>query len=166
MSANSRQVGGNHYDAELKHWDWVPAIGMQYTEGCASKHLQRYDKKNEAVEDLEKSIHYIEKTMELAPLLIARLAFVRPAPDFIFEATMRFCDANGVNGAARQVMLLLSRWTTINQLRECIRLTTGLLEIEHGKAPPIKSHPVPLEDSNKHADRADGLRAKDYKRND
>ncbi len=71
---------------------------MQYHEGCATKHLQRYDKKDEAIEDLEKSIHYIEKTIELAPLLSSRLAFVRPAPDFIFETTMRFCDANKING--------------------------------------------------------------------
>ena len=159
MSANERQVGGTHYgDSDFKHWDWVPTIGMQYHEGCATKHLQRYDKKGEAVEDLEKCIHYLEKTIEQAPLILSRIQFVRPTPDFIFESTARFCDLNQVVGEARRVMFSLSRWTTTTQLTDAIRLVNGLLTSERRRPAPIPpAKPVPLSDSNKHADRSTPL---------
>ena len=66
-TANSRQVGGNHYqkgDAGSKqHWDIVDEYNIPYLEGVGSKYPLRWRDKG-GVEDLEKSLHYIDKILE------------------------------------------------------------------------------------------------------
>lgn len=59
-----KQVGGNHYkDKKLQPWDIIDALKLNFYEGNALKYLIRYRDKN-GVEDLKKSIHYIEKMIE------------------------------------------------------------------------------------------------------
>lgn len=60
MEVNEYQVGGKHYEAEYQHWDFVEDIGLPYLLGCATKYPFRWRDKN-GVEDLRKSIHYIQK---------------------------------------------------------------------------------------------------------
>lgn len=63
-SANDRQVGGDHYQKkEYQHWDWVCDINLHYLLACATKYVARWRDKN-GVQDLEKSVHYLEKAME------------------------------------------------------------------------------------------------------
>jgi hypothetical protein len=66
MSANDRQVGGQHYKkGGEQHWDRIYRLyGRGYFVGCATKYLERYQDKN-GREDLEKAIHFIEKLLEL-----------------------------------------------------------------------------------------------------
>jgi len=64
MTANDRQVGGDHYQKkEYQHWDWVCDINLHYLLGCATKYVARWRDKN-GVQDLEKAVHYLEKAME------------------------------------------------------------------------------------------------------
>lgn len=65
MSVNDKQVGGAHYGPgkEIQHWDIMINWGIPYTVACASKYLWRWKKKN-GLQDLQKSLHYIEKTIE------------------------------------------------------------------------------------------------------
>lgn len=67
MSANDRQVGGNHYASStgVQHWDWVTVNEMGYLEGNATKYVSRWRKKN-GLQDLEKAIHYVDKLRETA----------------------------------------------------------------------------------------------------
>lgn len=63
-SANDRQVGGDHYQKkEYQHWDWVCDINLHYLLACATKYVARWRDKN-GIQDLEKSVHYLEKAME------------------------------------------------------------------------------------------------------
>lgn len=63
-SANDRQVGGSHYrKGKLQHWDIVDRYGVPYLEGVASKYPLRWREKG-GVEDLEKTLHYIDKILE------------------------------------------------------------------------------------------------------
>lgn len=67
MSANDKQVAGNHYQQKEgeQHWDRVYRLyGRGYFIGCATKYLERYHLKN-GKQDLEKAIHFIEKLIEL-----------------------------------------------------------------------------------------------------
>lgn len=74
-SANTRQVGGDHYSSNTgyQHWDFATDLGLCWTEGCATKYLARlFGKKvptrtnsEQAVEDAEKVVHYLEKQLEL-----------------------------------------------------------------------------------------------------
>ena len=65
MKANDRQEQGSHYRSEIQHWDWVLANDMGYLEGCITKYVCRWRKKN-GIYDLRKAQHYLEKLIEVA----------------------------------------------------------------------------------------------------
>lgn len=65
-AVDKKQVGGKHYKNEhffYQHWSMVIDTNMHYLLGCATKYISRWRDKN-GLEDLEKSIHYIEKADE------------------------------------------------------------------------------------------------------
>lgn len=72
-SANSQQIGGEHYKSskavgacphckgEIQHWDWACNLsGLEY---AATKYTARHAEKNGA-EDILKAIHYLSKILE------------------------------------------------------------------------------------------------------
>lgn len=63
MNANSRQVGGSHYQSAYQHWDMVEDHNVGYLEANAGKYLVRWRKKG-GIQDLEKARHYLVKLME------------------------------------------------------------------------------------------------------
>jgi hypothetical protein len=67
VSANTQQVGGDHYKKKrIQPWDFIGAnrdtIG--FFEGNAIKYLARWREKG-GIEDLRKARHYIDKLIEL-----------------------------------------------------------------------------------------------------
>jgi hypothetical protein len=65
MSANSIQVGGEHYKSQLQHWDFAAAnFGPGYFRGNATKYVTRSRKKS-GLEDLKKARHYVCKMLEV-----------------------------------------------------------------------------------------------------
>ncbi len=66
MSANDKQIGGNHYKkGGEEHLDrqWR-LYGRGYFVGCITKYVERYHEKN-GVQDLQKAQHFLEKLIEL-----------------------------------------------------------------------------------------------------
>jgi len=67
MSADERQVGGNHYKDENggeEHWTRVYRLGLDYFQACITKYVERCWKKN-GLQDLEKARHFLDKYIEL-----------------------------------------------------------------------------------------------------
>jgi len=67
MSANDKQIGGDHYAGAIQHWDVVYERGWCYLIGCATKYLWRLGKKGppeKKIEDIEKAIHFLQKKVE------------------------------------------------------------------------------------------------------
>lgn len=65
MSANDKQVGGQHYSAKaVQPWDYITSNNLGYLEGNVVKYVSRWKQKN-GVEDLLKAKHYLEKLIEL-----------------------------------------------------------------------------------------------------
>lgn len=66
MSANEKQVGGDHYKiGGEEHWDRVWRLyGRGYFVGCITKYVERYPQKN-GLQDLEKARHFLDKLIEL-----------------------------------------------------------------------------------------------------
>ena len=68
MSANKTQIGGSHYkndgDGE-EHWDRVDRLNLNYFQACATKYIERCYLKDNAVQDLQKAAHFIQKLIEL-----------------------------------------------------------------------------------------------------
>lgn len=66
MSANNRQVGGDHYKTGgEEHWDRVARLGLDYFQGQITKYVERWKKKG-GVQDLHKARHFLDKYIELA----------------------------------------------------------------------------------------------------
>jgi len=65
MSANSRQIGGNHYKAGIEPWDYILSNNIGFMEGNIIKYVSRWQRKD-GIADLEKAKHYIEKLLEVA----------------------------------------------------------------------------------------------------
>ncbi len=71
MSANDRQVGGDHYHAlAVQPWDamrsWLtPEEFRGFLKGNAIKYLAREHAKG-GPQDMEKAAHYLEKLLEVS----------------------------------------------------------------------------------------------------
>lgn len=69
--ADRKQHGGDHYKDgpnSLQHWNVVAVLGWDYYIGAATKYLWRLGKKGsaeDAIQDITKAIHYLEKKREL-----------------------------------------------------------------------------------------------------
>lgn len=117
MSVNERQVGGTHYKSEYQHWDFVLDTHMNYLYGCATKYISRWRKKN-GVQDLEKSIHYLQKA-EVTGVGIFKTAKV-------LDKFRKFADANfegGLDSEEGRIFLLIydgENNLAINRIRHLI----------------------------------------------
>src|ERR1700747_378792 len=103
-SANERQIGGQHYSSTYQHWDWVVDVRLAYHPGNASKYLARWRKKN-GLPDLEKAVHYLDKTIEINKSPSLNKMELEGAR-FL---TARFCQSNGLTdqeSAAMQAIVI------------------------------------------------------------
>lgn len=66
MSANDRQVGGEHYKKHggLQHWDVVQHFDLDYFQGQITKYVMRWHDKG-GLQDLEKAAHFLDKYIEV-----------------------------------------------------------------------------------------------------
>ena len=64
MVANTKQVGGDHYQDGIQPWDYILSHDLGYLEGNIIKYVTRYKRKN-GVQDLQKALHYLEKLIEI-----------------------------------------------------------------------------------------------------
>jgi hypothetical protein len=70
VSAKDYMVGGSHYkELKIEPWDVADTWPVEQQIGVyrhgALKYLMRMGKKDEQVQELKKSIHYIEKLIEV-----------------------------------------------------------------------------------------------------
>lgn len=66
MSANDKQVAGDHYKkyGDLQPWDVITAWNLGYLDGTALKYIARWRDKG-GIEDIRKAIHFLEKFIEV-----------------------------------------------------------------------------------------------------
>jgi len=66
MSANDKQIDGEHYKTTIEHWDYVAANNLDYFQGQITKYITRWKKKDEdGIKDLYKAQHFLEKYIEI-----------------------------------------------------------------------------------------------------
>lgn len=126
-AANTRQVGGDHYSATYQHWDYVTDIGMNYLHAQVIKYLMRWRKKN-GMQDVEKALHFLEKSIEVAPML-AWTQCRTISNEFVMELTYRFirsCDLEPTEPEGR-VMLSLANWTSTEQLHRAAAIIRDMI---------------------------------------
>lgn len=72
MSANERQVGGDHYKGgacphcgeSIEHWDLIEIFDLDPYQYSVTKYVLRH-KRKAGVQDLEKALHHLEKYIEV-----------------------------------------------------------------------------------------------------
>lgn len=128
MSANDRQVGGNHYASEFQHWDICEDNGVGYLESAATKYLVRWRSKN-GIPDLEKSMHYTEKLHELSKL-DPKDGRPRRFPRGSVPCTeiMRFAVANSIPPREHEIIMILFTWRSPLDLERAKVLIASLME--------------------------------------
>lgn len=110
-SANDRQVGGEHYKATYQHWDFVTDAQLSYLEGCATKYLARWRKKN-GTQDLEKALHYVDKMLEI----VKDEQLNMNSTTHRGRLTARFCEEGGVDPRDTMALSLVCTWSTRSHL--------------------------------------------------
>lgn len=121
--ANKTQVGGNHYRAEIQHWDFIlDNFGPGYLIGCATKYLARWRKKN-GLEDLEKARHYTVKLLE------AHRQGRAPAPTSLIPVKPAdFATANDLTELETCAITALVGWADERGLMSAVELIDLLIE--------------------------------------
>lgn len=64
MSANDRQVDGEHYDDPIQVWDFIAANQLDWFQGNVIKYVSRWKRKG-GMKDLLKAQHVLEKYIEV-----------------------------------------------------------------------------------------------------
>ena len=87
MSADTKQVAGGHYKGipdYLQHWNVVAALEWDYLVGHATKYLWLLGKKGslqDAINDIGKAIHFLEKKREL--MIAEQEKSAEPGPGYV-----------------------------------------------------------------------------------
>ena len=65
-AANQKQIGGNHYKhGGEEHWDRVNRLNLNYFQAATTKYVERCYLKGNAIQDLQKAVHFLEKLIEI-----------------------------------------------------------------------------------------------------
>jgi hypothetical protein len=117
------QEGGNHYQAEYQHWDWVQETGIGYLVGNATKYLSRWHKKN-GVQDLVKAKTYLEKIIATRHLPGADWHY-REASYRTRVLTEKFIKCNQIQQAEEEIIWNLSGTCPV----EIVKLALDRLDV-------------------------------------
>lgn len=99
-----QQVGGDHYQAEYQHWDWVIDAGLGYLDGNATKYIPRWKKKG-GLNDLLKAKSYIDKMLNR---YVTRLQ--EYIPEDIIDVTEHFISANKIEPSEANIIRRIAVW--------------------------------------------------------
>lgn len=140
MSANDKQVSGDHYKTSYQHWDMIVAMGYgpEYYIGQITKYITRWRKKN-GLRDLRKGQHFLEKLIELAEVKGKRfLPYAGWSDDYVEGEIVRhmshlteFFEANEVDVESRSICVAVMFTNRIEVLKEahaeCEKLALAVL---------------------------------------
>lgn len=129
MKANDIQHGGNHYrDAIYQHWDWAIDCELKYLEGCITKYVFRWRRKN-GLEDLKKAWHFAIKLRE--GIESGKVLRPRRSEELeIAKRTERFIKENGVPEEEALICSLAVLWTDVEQVQSMIFILEDLIAKE------------------------------------
>ena len=121
MSTYVEQVGGDHYAADLQHWDVMGRYDVDYLSGTATKYLMRWRKKAKPVEDLGKAKSYLQKRLAMFP--------GQPIPRLVPLGELQIMfDANMTPGEDAAIIRVILASGAASDLQRAVELIDGLLK--------------------------------------
>lgn len=125
--ANQRMVGGTHYSGIFQHWDWVDALELGYIEGCLTKYVLRWYKKD-GVKDLQKALHYTQKLVELANNN-GRVNLASPITKAKFLLTQKLFAEDNTPEREQDIVIKVISWDKVDDLKYISTLILDLIEV-------------------------------------
>lgn len=128
MSVNNIQIGGEHYKTSKKdgvqHWDYSVAVNLPCLEYACSKYLTRCGKKDNSIQEVKKSLHYMEKRLECYH---RHVGIVKGANrnQGLFN---RFIEDNGIPQDRREIIDLVMHWRGVDQLERSVEMIRDLIK--------------------------------------
>jgi Protein of unknwon function (DUF3310) len=118
---NDRQVGGTHYNqVSVQHWDLVLTNRLPYLEAQVTKYITRWKKKNQAVSDIDKAQHYLEKlivSIEEGFLPLPSTTFTScGSPRVPLTNLDAFAVQNKIGDIEKTIFYLLLAYTSMDEL--------------------------------------------------
>ncbi len=141
---NERQVGGTHYNqVSVQHWDLVLLNRLPYLEAQITKYITRWQKKGQAVNDIEKSGHYLEKLITslengVLPMPTETMTSIQSPRLNPPEKLDEFAQQNKIGEIEKTIFFLLLTYTTMDDLVRVRILLAHLLQM----AKDFESTPV------------------------
>lgn len=124
MSANEKQIAGDHYKTPggVEHWDIVVMHELNYFEGQITKYVMRARKKN-GLQDLQKAHHFLEKYMEVYDKMCPHPAPVEPkfSQAELVARYSRDDDQALIELEARNRGIVPEGWTTTSTEYKCVK---------------------------------------------
>lgn len=117
-----KQVGGNHYEGKVQHWDYCVRVQLQYLESAATKYIQRWRKKN-GIQDLEKAISYLEKRIEAHFQMVGSLRGAIADED-LFD---KYINDSKVAHEEAVLIFGIMHWRQIDELTVAIGMIRDLI---------------------------------------
>ena len=113
MSANDKQINGDHYQGTVQTWDYILAHDLGFLEGNIVKYVTRFRKKN-GVQDLEKAQHYLQKLIEAENERLQRASDTNvqakaPVQDSNAKPENRHSASDGFDAALRERVIAALR---------------------------------------------------------
>lgn len=138
MSANDKQVGGDHYRTEYQHWDFAIDVKLGYFTGQVTKYVSRWRKKN-GIQDLQKAAHFLQKYIEdVLPkqndLHINHKPWIE-----VERAIIRYFAANSISGPEAVVIRLLAHDHTTSTAKQAGLYLDGLLSVARKEEEAVAS---------------------------
>ena len=134
LFANDQQIGGTHYRSAYQHWDFVVDNELNYLQGCGTKYVSRWRKKN-GIQDLTKSLHYIAKLIEVETK--KRYAFSwwpkRKRPPVNWLLLNHFCISNNLDERESYVIENISFWQTTEDLKRAELTIKSMISEEENR---------------------------------
>jgi hypothetical protein len=150
MTADETKI--KHYASSYQHWNLVLKCGLGYLEGCTTKYVVRWRKKN-GIGDLRKGLHYLNKLQETVTIASSR--------PLSYEETVRevaaFGGANTLSYLEQAYVLWLCTWRVKEDLDAAREVLFFLLDEAEALLLKQGAKPVPLTEENHHAERHMGV---------
>jgi hypothetical protein len=121
VDVNKKQVGGTHYNQVMvQHWDLVIFNKLPYLEAQITKYVTRWKKKHGA-QDVEKSVHYLEKLqwalnegyLTLPTATLTSIQSPRTIPPVQLD---EFAKENEIGDIEKTIFYILLTYTTNDAL--------------------------------------------------
>lgn len=121
---NNRQIGGDHYQTGSQHWDLIARNNIPYLEGCATKYVTRWRKKD-GRKDLEKALHYIDKAISL----VVEGCYKASQSDYVDDHIINtYIALNKLNPVEDEVIRLLINWEHLDELESARAIVYLMLQ--------------------------------------